>query len=236
MTGTGSVMMSASPTTTGTLTAAAIIASGLVAMAGAATVGTTLGVTGTATMAAINASGAFTGTTGAFTKAAAGDVLVLTNGGATPKPMYFYSDASTMSMGTSASQGGSLLAFVGTTSAQINISGGSVQSWTTTGTTISGKIAIVAAFNSASYLDMSVSVANDFVAAFNNTSATPYSQYWKHSTDSNGAGNYFLECRGNATDRLFIYSNGGIANFSANNVNLSDKTVKSDFIPMMQGP
>ena len=46
MTGTGSVMMSASPTTTGTLTAAAINASGLVAMAGAATVGTTLGVTG----------------------------------------------------------------------------------------------------------------------------------------------------------------------------------------------
>ena len=46
MTGTGSVMMSASPTTTGTLTAAAINASGLVAMAAAATVGTTLGVTG----------------------------------------------------------------------------------------------------------------------------------------------------------------------------------------------
>jgi len=57
MTGTGNVMMSASPTTTGTLTAAAINASGTVAMAGAATVGTTLGVTGTSTMAAINASG-----------------------------------------------------------------------------------------------------------------------------------------------------------------------------------
>lgn len=56
MTGTGSVMMSASPTTTGTLTAAAINASGTVAMAGAATVGTTLGVTGTSTMAAINAT------------------------------------------------------------------------------------------------------------------------------------------------------------------------------------
>ena len=60
MTGTGSVMMSASPTTTGTLTAAAINASGTVAMAGAATVGTTLGVTGTSTMAAINASGSVT--------------------------------------------------------------------------------------------------------------------------------------------------------------------------------
>jgi len=64
MTGTGSVMMSASPTTTGTLTAAAINASGLVAMAGAATVGTTLGVTGTSTMAAINASGLITASAG----------------------------------------------------------------------------------------------------------------------------------------------------------------------------
>ena len=62
MTGTGSVMMSASPTTTGTLTAAAINASGLVAMAAAATVGTTLAVSGTSTMAAINASGLITRT------------------------------------------------------------------------------------------------------------------------------------------------------------------------------
>ena len=246
MTGTGSVMMSASPTTTGTLTAAAINASGLVAMAGAATVGTTLAVTGTSTMAAINASGtiagtgvggitlavaqntltnfsatnssagtgartgygcfvdggqviyqatssgytditggadaamvaisnlsggfqvsiagnpadlkvtagavtipgtlgvtgAISGTTGTFTKAAAGDVLVLTNGGATPKPLYFYSDASTSSIGTSASQGGSLLGFVSTTSAQLNISGGAVQTWTTAGTSVTGTLGV----------------------------------------------------------------------------------------------
>lgn len=73
MTGTGSVMMSASPTTTGTLTAAAINASGLVAMAGAATVGTTLGVTGTSTMAAINASGKLT--------TSAADNFAFTSGG-----------------------------------------------------------------------------------------------------------------------------------------------------------
>jgi hypothetical protein len=61
MTGTGSVMMSASPTTTGTLTAAAINASGLVAMAGAATVGTTLVVSGVATF---NVGPAISGTLG----------------------------------------------------------------------------------------------------------------------------------------------------------------------------
>jgi len=102
-----------------------------ISAAGAVTIPGTLGVTG-----------AITGTTGTFTKAAAGDVLVLTNGGATPKPMYFYSDASTMSMGTSASQNGSLLGFVGTTSAQINISGGSVQSWTTAGTNVTGTLTV----------------------------------------------------------------------------------------------
>ena len=88
MTGTGSVMMSASPTTTGTLTAAAINASGLVAMAGAATVGTTLGVTGTSTMAAINASGVgnFTGTTDASSTTTG---MILTAGGiSAQKRMY----------------------------------------------------------------------------------------------------------------------------------------------------
>ena len=103
MTGTGSVMMSASPTTTGTLTAAAINASGLVAMAGAATVGTTLGVTGTSTMAAINASGAITTTTSVGTIAVGGTganaFWIDNNSGAASYPMRLRSlggDASTV--------------------------------------------------------------------------------------------------------------------------------------------
>ena len=54
MTGTGSVVMSASPTLTGTIGAASQT------LSGSLTVGTTLGVTGTATMAAISASGTLT--------------------------------------------------------------------------------------------------------------------------------------------------------------------------------
>ena len=63
-TGTGNLVFSASPTFTGTITAAAA-----------------------------NFSGAVTGTTVAWTKATAGDVITFTNGGATPKTGYFYSGA-----------------------------------------------------------------------------------------------------------------------------------------------
>ena len=63
-TGTGSIVFSASPTFTGTITAAAA-----------------------------NFSGAMTGTTLTLTKATAGDSLTFTNGGASNKTGYLYSDA-----------------------------------------------------------------------------------------------------------------------------------------------
>jgi len=46
----------------------------------------------------------------------------------------------------------------------------------------------------------------------------------------NGTGNEFLQCTdgGFATTRASIRSNGGLANFSANNVNLSDARTKTD--------
>jgi hypothetical protein len=41
----------------------------------------------------------------------------------------------------------------------------------------------------------------------------------------------FLYCGDNASERCVIRSNGGIANFSANNVNLSDRREKANFAP-----
>jgi hypothetical protein len=49
--------------------------------------------------------------------------------------------------------------------------------------------------------------------------------------DPNGTGNEFLQCVGISTLRAEIRSNGGLANFSANDVNLSDRREKTNFAP-----
>jgi hypothetical protein len=52
------------------------------------------------------------------------------------------------------------------------------------------------------------------------------------AADPNGTGNQFFACYGNgSTLRASIRSNGGLANFSGNNVNLSDLNVKKDIAP-----
>jgi len=73
--------------------------------------------------------------------------------------------------------------------------------------------------------------AAQWTAHFRNTNAAPYGIRIKYNTDSNGVGNEFLVCNGNTTDRVVLRSNGGIANYSANNVNLSDINTKKDISP-----
>jgi hypothetical protein len=48
----------------------------------------------------------------------------------------------------------------------------------------------------------------------------------------NNASNEFLACSDNAASRLFLYSNGGIANYQANDANLSDIRTKTDIKPL----
>ena len=65
-----------------------------------------------------------------------------------------------------------------------------------------------------------------------NTNASPFGMRVEHDTDSNGTSNHFFVCvAGGSTTRAQIRSNGGLANFSANNVNLSDRNVKKDIAP-----
>jgi hypothetical protein len=67
------------------------------------------------------------------------------------------------------------------------------------------------------------------------TAATATNQYGVNvdlRSDPNNSSNYFYAGRGNiTTDRVVLRSNGGIANFSANNVNLSDRREKTNFAP-----
>jgi hypothetical protein len=66
----------------------------------------------------------------------------------------------------------------------------------------------------------------------NTHNTSPAGIYVKYEgADPNNTGNEFLVCDGNTTIRATIRSNGGLANYSANNVNLSDINTKKDISP-----
>jgi hypothetical protein len=75
--------------------------------------------------------------------------------------------------------------------------------------------------------------ATDWVSYFSNAqSSTPYGiQVHYNAAAPNGAGNEFLYLRDNVAARAIIRSNGGLANYSANNANLSDRNAKKDISP-----
>jgi hypothetical protein len=65
------------------------------------------------------------------------------------------------------------------------------------------------------------------------TAANCYGVYIKYSNAApNGTGNEFLFCEDNAVARATIRSNGGLANYQANDVNLSDERTKKDIAPL----
>ena len=63
------------------------------------------------------------------------------------------------------------------------------------------------------------------------TSGEQYGMYITTANDQNDTTRWFLECVGGATIRATIRSNGGLANYSANNANLSDRNAKKDISP-----
>lgn len=100
--------------------------------------------------------GATTPNTGAFTtltatKATAGDVATFTNGAASNKTAYIYSDASTVSIGDAASQGSELIAFIpGSNSIQFNTNGGLRGLFSTTGLAVTGTLSCTGALSKGS--------------------------------------------------------------------------------------
>jgi len=72
------------------------------------------------------------------------------------------------------------------------------------------------------------------VAAIKNTNANPFGYAILYSAASpNGAGNEFIYCADSTQQKASIRSNGGLANYSANNVNLaSDFRLKHNIDPV----
>ena len=102
----------------------------------------------------------------------------------------------------------------------------------------------VAMFNRTSYRSgvgsnckFQVTGANgaDWTADFSKATSTVANCYgiiiYYEAASPNGAGNEFLSCQDSVGPRLSVRSNGGIANYSANNANLSDRNAKKDITP-----
>ena len=89
--------------------------------------------------------------------------------------------------------------------------------------------------NTGPYHELYKSADNgDWAAVVTHAGATAGNQYGLKvdlTGDPNGAGNEFLYCEGASTLRASIRSNGGIANYQANDANLSDRREKTNFAP-----
>jgi hypothetical protein len=79
-------------------------------------------------------------------------------------------------------------------------------------------------------LTVTQSVAGNLIGYLINNSVgtSQYGLAMNLSNDPNNNSTYFLECTGTVTNRTTILSNGGIQNYQANNVNLSDINEKKN--------
>jgi hypothetical protein len=76
------------------------------------------------------------------------------------------------------------------------------------------------------------SAANDYVSRLYNTNATGSDMLYMQSTaDPNDTTYKTIYTLSNASARFYVQSNGGIGNYQANNVNLSDRREKTNFAP-----
>ena len=122
-------------------------------------------------------------------------------------------------------------------SALVGITGALTVS-TTLGVTGAATLSSTLAVGAVTATSAATHTFNSSVASFamnlNNTSgSSPNGLSVYYSSGVNGTGNPFLFCSdGASVERATIRSNGGLANFSANNVNLSDASVKSRKEPM----
>ena len=81
--------------------------------------------------------------------------------------------------------------------------------------------------------ELRTGVGNDYTTIISSTAGSPYGVYIAYpNANPNGSVNEFFICADNIATRVVIRSNGGIANYQANDVNLSDERTKKDIIPL----
>ena len=67
---------------------------------------------------------------------------------------------------------------------------------------------------------------------YNTNSSSPFGIYIAYpNVTPNGTGSYFISCQDSSANRMRVNSNGGIANYQANDINLSDRREKTNFAP-----
>jgi hypothetical protein len=85
---------------------------------------------------------------------------------------------------------------------------------------------------SGSYHKLVKNAPGNYATEVSNTSTTPYGLYISYSAAApNSSIAEFLYCSDTAGQKMAVRSNGGIANYSASNVNLSDRREKTNFAP-----
>jgi len=82
------------------------------------------------------------------------------------------------------------------------------------------------------YHELHQNYTNNEVVVLRNSSASPYGFTLQFSGASpNGGSNWFMYLEDSTAQRFSVRSNGGVYNYSANDVNLSDISTKKDIIP-----
>jgi hypothetical protein len=98
--------------------------------------------------------------------------------------------------------------------------------------TATGKTVIGSGTGQYSGLNVDGNYTGNYILALRNTSATDPLGFWLNYSGMapNDTGHLFIGCYDGAY-RFYVTSNGGIANYQANNTNLSDRRVKKDITP-----
>jgi hypothetical protein len=84
-------------------------------------------------------------------------------------------------------------------------------------------------YQSATCHEFTVNNNGEYALFISNTNSTsPLGVVVKYDTDINNTANTPFKFQGGTTDRFVVRSNGGLANYQANDVNLSDRNAKKD--------